>query len=56
MRILEVLKNGSMNQKDLKEQLDVSYATLGMALKRLAKQKKVYKIGKEWGLATQEGF
>lgn len=54
MRILDVLKEGKMSQKDLKERLDVSYASLGMALKRLANQGKARRFDKEWALPTWE--
>ncbi len=49
-RILDALKQGKMEQKQLREMLEVSYATLGMALKRLQIQRKVHKLGNEWGL------
>lgn len=53
-RILEILKEGKKPQKDLKERLDVSYASLGMALKRLQQQGKVTKLGAEWALPMRE--
>lgn len=53
-RILEALKDGKMTQKDLKESLEVSYPTIGMALKRLKRQGKVQQMDKEWGLLSGE--
>lgn len=53
-RILELLKDGKMSPKDIREQLGGSYAAISMALKRLARQKKVQKIGNEWGLVAPE--
>lgn len=49
-RILDILKEGKMTQKDLKEVLDVSYQSVGQALKRLTSQGKVLRVDKEWGL------
>lgn len=49
-RILELLKDGKMEPKDMKDALDVSYPTLMMALKRLSINHKVQKIGKAYGL------
>jgi hypothetical protein len=52
--ILEILKEGKKSQGELKELTDASYPALGMALKRLFKQGKVIKMGKEWGLLVKE--
>ena len=51
-RILEVLKDGKMAQKELKEALGASYQTVGQALRRLANQGKVLRVGDEWGLTN----
>lgn len=53
-RILELLKTGKMTHKELRETIDVSHATLGMALKRLSQRGKVVKVGEEWGLLCTE--
>jgi len=50
-RICEHLKKGKARPKDMKEELDVSYAALSMALKRLMQQGKVYKQDKDYVLA-----
>ena len=49
--ILEALKNGAMSSKDLQEHLDVSRASVDMAIKRLRSQEKIIDTGgKKWGL------
>jgi len=55
MRILEILKGGAMSQKELKETTEASYASVGMALKRLNSQGKVWKVDKKWGLKAFGG-
>jgi len=52
-RIYDMLKSGSMSQKDLKENLGASYQSVGQALRRLARQEKVQKVGEKWGLSQK---
>jgi len=53
-RILEILKDGAMTQKELKESLKCSYASLGMALSRLSKKQLITRVGEKWGLLADE--
>lgn len=53
MRILEVLREGAMTSKELKEALDVSRGSIDMAIKRLRSQRKITDTGnKRWGLMS----
>jgi hypothetical protein len=49
-RILDTLKAGATSQKELKEELEVSYQSVGQALKRLSRQGKVQRVDDKWGL------
>lgn len=52
-RILDLLKSGKMEVKDIAETLDISRNSCQVALTRLKKRNKIIKIGKEYGLASE---
>lgn len=52
-RILELLKEGKMKQKDIKDSLGTPYSSTSMALKRLQQQGKVVRINDYWGLLNE---
>ncbi len=53
-RILKLLETRAMTQKEMKEELGLSYAALSMAMKRLLNKKRVVKLADEkWGLIAQ---
>jgi len=51
-RILDVLKTGALEVKDIAESLEVSVNSCRVALTRLQKRGKVTKVGKAYGLLT----
>jgi len=51
-RILDLLKTGSMEVKDIAQNLDISQSNVRMTLSRLSRKQKVVKLGKEYGLAS----
>ena len=51
--ILDALKDGAKTPKELTEILDSSYASIGMALKRLERAKQIIKLDKVWGLLNR---
>jgi len=53
VRVLEVLKSGPMEVKELAQELDISESNVRMSLSRLSKKGKIVKIGKEYGLAAE---
>lgn len=60
VRVLEALKSGTMEVKELAEALDISEGSVRTTLSRLSKKGKITKIGKAYGLASdreeQMGF
>ena len=52
MKILELLKTGAMEPKEMKETLGASYANISSSLRRLLNQDKVVRIENKWGLKT----
>ena len=51
-RILEALKSGAVEIKELAASLEVPQNNCRVAISRLARQGKVVKVGKAWGLAA----
>jgi len=54
VRVLEVLKSGAMEVKDIAAALDLSESNIRMVLSRLNRKNKVVKLGKAYGLASKE--
>ena len=53
-QILELLKRGGFETRQIAEELDISLAAASMALSRLAKKDQVIKNDKMWGLLYKE--
>ena len=54
LRVMEVLKQGAMEVKDIASALDLSESNIRVVISRLAKKGRVVKVGKAYGLAVEE--
>ena len=53
-RVLDVLKSGAMEVKDIAQALDMAESNVRVSLSRLSKKSKVVKLGKSYGLAVRD--